>query len=146
LEILTLLLNKLLETFDQRFGEGTTPLTIRQNQSLISEFISEIVQVLAIIKNRVFEEEQEWRLISPAFRHPPLEGLDIKFREGASMLVPYVEIELPEKYSVFKSITLGPSEHTKLSFHALSMFLFKEPDKQIAEAILHGPIPYREWK
>lgn len=77
-------------------------------------------------------------------------GPEIKYREGASMLVPYTEFKLERFYNnpihshpvFFKSVCLGPSPHAGMSFNALSQFL---SNQGIAHETSNSNIPYREW-
>ena len=104
------------------------------------EYANEIFQVMAIIKHSAFKEEKEWRLISEY--HPSYTDGKILFREGASMLVPYIEILLGGSKPYFESVTLGPSPHQNLSMSGLSMFISKE---ELCNHTINCTIPYREW-
>lgn len=141
-EILGGLVEKLLITFRQ--DESTIDLTkAPQSQSYhpyLESFRSDVLQVLAIIKHKAFEEEKEWRLISEYY---PMHTIpSIKFREGASMLVPYIEIPLGESKPYFEKIILGPSPHQNLSMSALSKFL---SNQNLCGHTENCTIPYREW-
>lgn len=106
----------------------------------LNEFRGDVLQVLALIKHKSFIEEQEWRLVSPyfeSFRTPV-----IRYREGASMLVPYIELDLGNEKPLFEQVILGPSTYPDLSFSALSQFL---SNKSICDWVKTSSIPYREW-
>ena len=61
----------------------------------MEKFRCDILQVFALIKDPSFREECEWRIISKYY--PKYTVPEIKFREGASMLVPYIEIKIGNK-------------------------------------------------
>ncbi|WP_365732940.1 DUF2971 domain-containing protein [Nitrosomonas sp.] len=107
----------------------------------LEEFRGDFLRVLCVIKHSAFEEEQEWRLISPYYPPQPTPPL-IKFREGASMLVPYVEFPLPSAGQVFEAAILGPSQHQDLSMSALRMYL---SNQDLCSYMENCTIPYREW-
>jgi hypothetical protein len=141
-QILSSLIEKLLRTFRQ--DESTINLTqahpTQSYHPYLEKFRSEVLQVLAIIKHKAFEEEKEWRLISayyPMYTIPA-----IKFREGASMLVPYIEIPLGESKPYFEKVILGPSPHQNLSMSALAKFL---SNQNLCGRTENSVIPYREW-
>lgn len=103
-------------------------------------FRGDVLQVLSIIKHRAFKEEKEWRLISQYY--PKYTVREIKFREGASMIVPYIELPLGESNPKFERIILGPSPHQNLSMQALSMYL---SNRGVCNNTENCSIPYREW-
>ena len=139
-KVISTLISMLLESFRQNLSEIDTRNLPPDNcyYGFINQYARDICQVLAIIKHSAFSEEREWRLISS---YKTYESPEIKFREGASMLVPYIDIDLKSK-PYFGGIFLGPSLHQDLSYSSLSMFLNKH---QIAETIVTPSIPYREW-
>lgn len=141
-ELLRSLLEKLLITFRQESPHiDITQAPARQGYyPLLEKFRGEILQVLSIIKHKAFQEELEWRLISPYF--PSYISPMIKFREGASMLVPYIELPLGMPSPHFSSVILGPSLHPNLSMSALSMFL---SNQGLCNNTINCDIPYREW-
>ena len=107
----------------------------------LEQFRGDFLRVLCVIKHPAFEEEQEWRLISPYYPPQPTPPL-IKFREGASMLVPYVEFPLPSAGQVFEAAILGPSQHQDLSMSAVRMYL---SNQDLCSYMENCTIPYREW-
>lgn len=106
----------------------------------LEQFRGDVLQVLALIKHETFVEEQEWRLVSPYFEKYITP--DIKYREGASMLIPYIELELGNEKPSFEQVVLGPSTYQELSMSALRQFL---SNKGICNSIWNCSIPYREW-
>ena len=101
---------------------------------------SDIYHALALMKHEAFQEEREWRLVSSL-----VDGLGTcNFREGGTMLVPYIEIALNSGGAnpLFHSLTVGPTPHEDLSMPALKGYLAKE---NLCTSVRHCAIPYREW-
>lgn len=136
------LIDKLLITFRQELPTiDTTKEPLSQcYHPFLEKFRNDVLQVLSIIKNEAFKEEREWRLISPYY--PKYTLPVIKFREGASMLVPYIELKFGESRPIFEKVILGPSPHQNLSMSALSMFL---SNQNLCNQTVNCGIPYREW-
>jgi Protein of unknown function (DUF2971) len=141
-ELMCSLLEKMLTTFNQRLAT----INISKNHptqkyhGFLEEFRGTLLQILAVIKDPAFEEEQEWRIISQYF--PNFTVSEIKFREGASMLMPYIQMELPEQGLLFEKVILGPSDHPNLSMQALSTFL---SNHRICNETVNSNIPFRKW-
>lgn len=140
-ELVQALLMKLLISFRNDLSEIDTSKWHKSQcyMDFLKTYASDIFQILSIIKNKSFSEEREWRLISPhyvSYKDPA-----IKFREGASMLVPYIALDLLDK-PFFNCITLGPSQHQNLSMTGLSMFI---SNSEVCNQVTNCVIPYREW-
>jgi hypothetical protein len=135
------LIDKMLDTFRKRLPsiDTTARHPSQKYHEFLDEFRAPMLQALAIIKDPAFKEEQEWRIVSPYF--PRYTVAEIKFREGASLLKPYIEIDLPAGI-LFDQVLLGPTEHNNLSHAALSTFL---SNKQLSKDTVSSMIPYREW-
>jgi len=145
IELMGSLLKKMLVTFRQ----GLPTLDTSKNHptqkyhGFLEGFRNDLLQVLAIVKHSAFSEEREWRIVSPYF--PNYTVPEIKFREGASMLMPYIEFELPtldERVLLFDEVILGPSQDDKLSLSALSSYLSNQ--KVCNKSSISG-IPFRKW-
>lgn len=141
-ELIHSLILKMLTTFNQDVSsiDASRNHPTQKYHNYLEKFRGDVLQVLSIIKHRAFREEKEWRLVSPY--HPKYTVQSIKFRQGASMLVPYIELELGESKPYFETVVLGPSPHQNLSFSALSMFLSNQNLCNKTENCL---LPYREW-
>jgi hypothetical protein len=78
-------------------------------------------------KDKAFEEEQEWRLTRIMRDGRP--NLPLHFRQGGSVLIPYLEVPLEapgqpyENGIPMRSIMVGPMGHPELARHSLRMFL-----------------------
>ena len=104
---------------------------------------SDLLRIAAILKHPSFREEEEWRIVSPVvtdFVKAP-----VLFREGASMLVPYIEFGLtaePHAPIALEHLFLGPTPNITISMNSLTMYLAKNgirPEKGIS----YCQIPYR---
>jgi len=139
------LLDKMLITF-RRECESLDLSKYHPSQRyflLLDKFRGDILQVFSTIKHPAFREEQEWRIISPYF--PKYTIPKIKFREGASMLVSYVEIDIKNNNNdsiLFEKVILGPTSHNNLAMANLSAYL---SNKRVCNTTCSSCIPYREW-
>lgn len=96
----------------------------------------------AIFKNKHFEAEQEWRLISPQVSS---DAPGFAFREGASTIIPYYELPLSlDKNGAIKlkEIYVGPSPSADLARRAVRSLLLS---KQLKIDVHLSEIPYRHW-
>ena len=141
-ELLESLLEKLLITFRQSFHliDTSQAHPSQKYHPFLEDFRGDVLQVLSVIKHRAFSEEREWRLISPYY--PKYTVPQIKFREGASMLIPYIELDLGESKPIFSKVILGPSPHQSLSMSTLSMLL---SNQNLCNMTENSVLPYREW-
>jgi hypothetical protein len=100
-----------------------------------------ILTAAALVKNPAFSEEQEWRVVSPSLSNyvvPP-----IHYRAGASMLVPYLEFELPKDSAGLTQMTdlwIGPTPTMNLSMRSLGMYLRKRANCPL---LRNCQIPFR---
>lgn len=134
------LLSSLIQELRARFDPTMSRSTEGYNAHF-DEYTSEILQTLALIKHKAFEEEQEWRLISNQL---PDASTEICFRQGdgSAMLVPYIKLNLDTNDWKFDSVTLGPTPHETLARSALLGFLHKS---KLCRNVHSGNIPYRKW-
>ncbi len=144
-ELMNSLLEKILETFRRQQLTVNTTAEHPSNRyfDFLEKFRGELLQVLAIIKHSAFREERECRLVSPYFRNYTVP--EIKFREGASMLLPYIEVALQDdgrEELLFDKVTLGPSQDVDLSLSALSSFL---SNARVCKKTCNSAIPFRKW-
>ncbi len=145
-ELMSALLEKMLLTLKQRLPHFDTSKShpSQKYHGFLEEFRGDLLQVLSIIKHSAFREEREWRVISPYFVSYTMP--EIKYREGASMLMPYIEIDLSihgdDKQVLFEEVILGPSQHANLSMSALSSYL---SNKKVSNSTVNSSIPFRKW-
>ncbi len=103
-DLLNSLLEKMLTTFHQRLPnlDITNAHPSQKYHGFLETFRGDILQVLAIVKHSTFSEEREWRIVSPYI--PNYTVAEVKFREGASMLLPYMELDLPQDGNLFQEV------------------------------------------
>lgn len=103
-----------------------------------------MVEFAPIYKHGSFSEENECRII--------IDGMDIKseiiqYRNGASMVVPYIELELEPEGSGLEieldEVIVGPTPHPEISKASVEAFLKKEGIK--FGKVVNSAIPYRSW-
>ncbi len=104
---------------------------------------SDLLRIAAILKHPSFREEEEWRIVSPVvtdFVKAPVE-----FREGTSMLVPFIQFNLLEENASaigIEHLFLGPTPNIIISMNSLAMFLSKS-GIQPSKGISYCQIPFR---
>jgi len=94
-------------------------------------------------KNAHFAEECEWRLVGG--RNPSTEKVaNLNFRQGASTLIPYSEINLKERIPRFISeVIIGPSPNIALTLASAKMLL---DHHELADVeVIKSAIPFRNW-
>jgi DUF2971 family protein len=107
--------------------------------SLHEPLLSEYVEILAPrMKHSGFAEEREWRLVgSWEDRRPE----DKNFRKGASMLVPYYEVDCQP----IACVVVGPTIHETLARRSVQRLLWKYGQNLHHEKVTNSIIPYRAW-
>ncbi|KJS02906.1 MAG: hypothetical protein VR65_03440 [Desulfobulbaceae bacterium BRH_c16a] len=112
-------------------------------QSIFQMIESDLLRIAAILKHPSFREEEEWRIISPVITD--YVEASVLFREGTSMLVPYIQFELMAQNDspiCLDHLFLGPTPNITISMNSLTMFLSKngiQPEKGIS----YCQIPFR---
>jgi len=89
--------------------------------------IAMLLKTLCRIKDPMFSEEGEFRLVSECV--DDIANTNIMYRPGKTTLVPYIEVELESVRDdgyLFDSVYIGPSPNLRLSMAAISAFLKKE--------------------
>lgn len=95
-----------------------------------------------VIKHQTFDEESEWRLISPT---DSLGQMAPELRAGRSMLIPYIEHRLAQEDERLDlaEIIVGPTPHPELAVKAVEVLLAKH--RVVVENVRESEIPYRDW-
>jgi len=127
-------------------AEGEAAIYISE---VASSFQVYIAKIGGIIKNKAFQKEQEWRLISPAIVES---DTNINFRVGRSGVVPYYKFPLvseanPNLTSVKNTslkLTVGPNSQPDSEAILAAQYLFTRY-LDISSGITHSEIPYRSW-
>ena len=85
-----------------------------------------MLRIAVLLKHAAFHEEEEWRVVSRVMTNYVTEP--IQYREGSSMLIPYVEFGLPEspdRRVDLEHVVLGPTPNQNISMNSLSRYLSK---------------------
>ena len=103
--------------------------------SAFSDMIAKMVAIAPYCKDESFREENEWRL---AF----IERENALFREGDTLIIPYVEFDLKDDNGrlPIENIVIGPSPNMSESYSSLELLL---DQYGIAANIEESKIPYR---
>jgi hypothetical protein len=97
--------------------------------------------VSSILKNENFREEKEWRLVC-IVKERSKNYPDVKFREGKTMLLPYLNIDLIKGANniPIQEIYIGPTTHESLSKKSVDLLL---KSKNLKCNVTPSKIPYR---
>ncbi|WP_419175876.1 DUF2971 domain-containing protein [Desulfosediminicola sp.] len=133
---------ELAEEHDGRLTERDSGGNHVYNQ--IFEMIeSDLLRIAAILKHPSFREEEEWRIVSPVITN--YHQAAVQFREGVSMLVPYIEFRLSSMGNGpidLEHLFLGPTPNIGISMNSLTMFL-SQNGIQPQKGISYCQIPFR---
>jgi hypothetical protein len=106
---------------------------------------ADLLKIAVLFKDNAFREEAEWRLVSPAISNYVVSS--VKFREGRSMLTPYMSFVLPtapDKRVDFKHVWIGPTPHPNAALVSVNEFFAKHGSSP-RFGIGYCSIPYRTW-
>lgn len=104
----------------------------------------ELLRVAAAMKSEAFSEEHEWRVVSEAMTRT--DSPKIHYREGASMMVPYVNFELPQSAAgslLLPTAYVGPTPNSNNSIRSLTNFLGTQVTGPFE--VIASRVPYRTW-
>lgn len=137
-----------VEILAEEDGENNDLSNKQPSQSyydVLEKVESDLLRIAVILKHPSFQEEEEWRIVSPVITDYLTSP--VLFREGTSMLVPYFEfnLKLCQNDSVaLEHIFLGPTPNINLSMNSLTLYLTKKGIRPKA-GINYCQIPYRQW-
>ena len=106
---------------------------------------ADLLNIAVLFKDNAFREEDEWRVVSPVISD--YVNSAINFREGRSLLTPYVNFNLPTstKGTVdFEHVWLGPTPHRNAALVAVTEY-FSRHGSAPRLGIGYCNIPYRTW-
>jgi len=112
---------------------------------VFDEVAVDLLRIAALLKHPSFHEEEEWRVVSPIITN--LEEVPIEYREGASMLVPFMNFRLPEASNAcldLERVTLGPTPNVDISMMSLADY-FSSKGVTPRKGLAYCHIPYRPW-
>ncbi|AWN73451.1 DUF2971 domain-containing protein [Legionella anisa] len=123
-------------------GIDTKKHPTQSYHSAFEELLDVMLQIAALIKHPAFSEEDEWRVVSKVYNTYLIE--ELKYREGSSFLIPYLEFQLPssrDRAIEIEMVILGPSKNENRSMRSVSNFLALKKSNP-RNGILNGRIPY----
>lgn len=115
------------------------------NQKYISycyQYSERLLKTFCRIKDPFFQEESEWRLVSKYYEK--YTDPEIKFREGRTTLVPFIEFPLAGIHDdgrLFEQVYVGPSPNFNLAYSAIASFL---SNKKACNITINSQSPLRE--
>ena len=141
-----MLIGRVIDAVEHMAGQckAKTSSTGPSYSKIFKKMESDLLRLAAVLKHPSYEEEAEWRIVSPVITD--YLNADIHFRQGESNLIPYVEFKLSgdlRKPVVIEHIYLGPTPNITISMNSLNMYLTKNgvtPN----QGIDYCQIPYRQ--
>jgi hypothetical protein len=114
----------------------------QSHYSVFETIEAALLQIGALFKNPAFIEEAEWRAVSPVMTR--YVGTGIQYREGPSMLIPYIALPLAENGTCVPlgEVFVGPTPHMDLAMNSVQQCL---SDHKVSPTIINSRIPYRTW-
>jgi hypothetical protein len=98
------------------------------------------VSATACFKHKCFSEEEEWRWVDLRFEEDLSE---VKIRESAGALVPYVELSCAGAQLPIRSVRVGPSADPDLALASARVLLKNSPYS--SAKLIPCDLPYRPW-
>lgn len=120
--------------------------TASQNRQWVRRFQAiegDLLRIAAVLKHPAFEEEQEWRIVSPMIDDAT--SARVQFREGNSMLIPWFPLDLRDQQGrlAIEHAFLGPTSNIDLSMNSLALYL-QSRGASPRRDITYCDIPYRK--
>lgn len=141
----SLQLRLIKEILDFIVSSSTHAPSLNNDDEQLNAFFTalerDLFRIAALFKHPSFQEEKEWRIVSDLeddVNQPCT--TPIAFRQGHTMLVPYLTLSLNEL--AFHHLFLGPTPNAQTSLNTLQMFL-KEKQMQPSHGVEYCNIPYR---
>lgn len=106
-----------------------------QRREKFSTLATKMMEIAPYFKDESFKEEKEWRLAL-------IGGGENLFREGNTLIIPYVEFDLKDENGNLPvdNIWIGPTSNMEESHASLQMLLMKH---KLSASIEKSHIPYR---
>lgn len=132
------LLKKVLNEYWRQYREKQYG---KEKIDVINELSEKIALLASHFKHPSFSEEKESRIVVI------LESVvdeDIKFREGISSVIPFIELNIDRRS--ISLVKIGPTSNKTLASRALSLFMEKAyGDPFVMPDIEYSETPYRPW-
>lgn len=130
-----------LKKLKSKFDEKGETISDKEIEDLEWDTVYRLIEAAPKFKDISFEDEEEWRF------HKMLEpdDKDIRYREGLSMITPYIDIHLSNEETnlPIERLIVGPTPHIDLSASSAKSMLRNKNLKDCEITPLK--IPYRAW-
>jgi hypothetical protein len=142
------ILNTELDAIVAKFNKDVPSIKTAEsppNQKYVSycyQYSERLLKTFCRIKDPFFQEESEWRLVSKYYEK--YTDPEIKFREGRTTLVPFIEFPLTGIHDdgrLFEQVYVGPSPNFNLAYSAIVSFL---SNKKACKVTINSQSPLRE--
>lgn len=139
-QVIREIIDSFVEDFEKNHKSESSELTER----VALNFKLHLLGISGVIKNKAFENEKEWRLISPILSNED----GVCFRQGKSGIIPYSTFELLEQDNQINKnqikLVIGPtpqndSESRQAARYILSRYLKNTSGESLSR------IPYKGW-
>jgi Protein of unknown function (DUF2971) len=120
-------------------------LTYNVTEKFFASIEDYLLRIAVLLKHPAFGEEREWRVVSPVTSNYMI--APIEYREGRSMLTPYMNFRLPftaEKKLDLEHVWLGPTPHPTSSMLSVGNYLSKNHAAP-RFGVGYCDLPYRTW-
>jgi len=92
-----------------------------RNELILIPSIQGFVTMLLLLKHKAFATENEWRFI--AMRKHGVESVAVNFRSTSKILLPYIEVELPNGLPLI-DVKVGPCDEMDYRTQSIRNFLY----------------------
>mgnify|MGYP001234663262 CR=1 FL=1 len=142
------ILNSEIDAIVAKFTQDVPSINIAgrpPNQKYLQyfhQYSEKLLRTFCRIKDPHFKEESEWRLVSKYYEK--YVDPDIKFRDGRTTLVPFIEFQLSgihDNNCLFEQVYVGPSPNFSLAFSAIASFL---SNSKTCNIVINSQSPLRE--
>lgn len=131
-----------LQGYSGDFGIDTLERQPKPMGILQHDYILKVEKVAPAFKDSAFQEEKEWRIVSPRVldRGP-------KFRAGRFSVIPYVPFKLPliDGKRHVDRIVIGPTENPKLARDTIELMSESKDWGFTVSSIVDSQVPFRHW-
>jgi hypothetical protein len=101
-----------------------------------------IMLIAPTFKDKSFKDEAEWRILIQSISPTKL---SVDYRNGQSMLIPFVYLPLKLDGNVLTEVTIGPTPHPVLLKGSTTDFLRSRISEYPPERVINSAVPFRHW-
>lgn len=134
-----------IEKLAETRGDSSKRHPSQSFHDVFEEVEADLLRIAALLKHPSFHEEEEWRVVSSVMTN--YVEAPIEYREGPSMLVPFLKFGLPQASDRRLDIEhafIGPTPSINNSMTSLSRYLSKMSSSP-RRGITYCEVPYRTW-